>query len=61
MSESKIMHEATARVYHQWNAGLPINAGQLIRAWSEAPDPESDIPRPGGSPDCARLVPERKP
>ncbi|MGN0097015.1 MAG: hypothetical protein ACI38U_13230 [Corynebacterium sp.] len=44
MSESNIMHEATARIYHQWNAGLPINAGQLIRAWFEAPQPESDIP-----------------
>ncbi|OLT51184.1 hypothetical protein BJF89_08725 [Corynebacterium sp. CNJ-954] len=44
MSESNIMHEATARIYHQWNAGLPINAGQLIRAWFEAPEPESDIP-----------------
>ncbi|MEY8567462.1 hypothetical protein AALF15_12955 [Corynebacteriaceae bacterium 7-707] len=44
MSESNIMHEATARVYHTWNSGLPISAGQLIRAWGEAPDPESDIP-----------------
>ena len=44
MSESNVMHEATARVYHQWNSGLPINTGQLIRAWFEATEPEADIP-----------------
>ncbi|MGP9721952.1 hypothetical protein [Corynebacterium sp. AOP40-4SA-5] len=44
MSESNIMHESTAALYHKWNMGIQPTGRDLVAAWIAAPEPEHDIP-----------------